>query len=60
MTRLHTPPDTGLYRQTGADVTVLRQIEVAITSGKTASQACKEAGIHTLGDSLLSDTMGSM
>jgi len=28
-------------------VTVLRQIEVAMANGKTASQACKEAGIHT-------------
>ena len=28
-------------------VTVLRQIEVQIASGKTAPQACKEAGIHT-------------
>ena len=28
-------------------VTVLRQIEVQIANGKTAPQACKEAGIHT-------------
>ena len=28
-------------------VTVLRQIEVQISNGKTAPQACKEAGIHT-------------
>ena len=28
-------------------VTVLRQIEVQIANGKTAQQACKEAGIHT-------------
>ena len=28
-------------------VTVLRQIEVQIGSGKTAPQACKEAGIQT-------------
>lgn len=28
-------------------VMVLRQIEVQIASGKTAPQACKEAGIHT-------------
>jgi putative transposase len=28
-------------------VTVLRQIEVQMASGKTAAQACKEAGIHT-------------
>ena len=28
-------------------VTVLRQIEVQIASGKTTPQACKEAGIHT-------------
>ena len=28
-------------------VTVLRQIEVAMANGKTAPQACKEAGIHT-------------
>lgn len=28
-------------------VTVLRQIEVQMASGKTAPQACKEAGIHT-------------
>ena len=27
--------------------TVLRQIEVPMASGKTAPQACKEAGIHT-------------
>ena len=27
-------------------VTVLRQIEVQIANGKTAPQACKEAGIH--------------
>ena len=27
--------------------TVLRQIEVQIANGKTAPQACKEAGIHT-------------
>ena len=26
---------------------VLRQIEVQIANGKTAPQACKEAGIHT-------------
>ncbi len=28
-------------------VTVLRQNEVQIANGKTAPQACKEAGIHT-------------
>ena len=28
-------------------VTGLRWIEVQMTNGKTASQACKEAGIHT-------------
>ena len=28
-------------------VTVLRQVEVQMASGKTAPQACKEAGIHT-------------
>ena len=28
-------------------VAVLRQIEVQIANGKTAPQACKEAGIHT-------------
>ena len=28
-------------------ITVLRQIEVQIANGKTAPQACKEAGIHT-------------
>ena len=28
-------------------VTVLRQIEVAMANGKSAPQACKEAGIHT-------------
>ena len=28
-------------------VTVLRQIEVQIANGKTAPQACKEAGSHT-------------
>ncbi len=28
-------------------VTVLRQIEVQMANGKTALQACKEAGIHT-------------
>ena len=28
-------------------VTILRQIEVQIANGKTAPQACKEAGIHT-------------
>ncbi|MBI4480854.1 MAG: IS3 family transposase, partial [Acidobacteria bacterium] len=28
-------------------VTVLRQVEVQIANGKTAPQACKEAGIHT-------------
>jgi putative transposase len=28
-------------------VTVLGRIEVQIASGKTAPQACKEAGIHT-------------
>ena len=28
-------------------VTVLRQIELQIASGKTTPQACKEAGIHT-------------
>ncbi len=28
-------------------VTVLRQIEVAMANGKSTSQACKEAGIHT-------------
>ena len=28
-------------------VTVLRQIEVAVTNGKSTPQACKEAGIHT-------------
>ena len=28
-------------------VGVLRQIEVQIAKGKTAPQACKEAGIHT-------------
>ena len=28
-------------------VTLLRQIEVAMANGKTAPQACKEAGIHT-------------
>ena len=28
-------------------VTLLRQIEVQIANGKTAPQACKEAGIHT-------------
>ena len=28
-------------------VTVLRQIEVAVASGKSTPQACKEAGIHT-------------
>ena len=28
-------------------VTVLRQMEVAMANGKTAPQACKEAGIHT-------------
>ena len=28
-------------------VTILRQIEVAMANGKTAPQACKEAGIHT-------------
>ena len=28
-------------------VTVLRQIEVQMANGKTAPQACKEAGIHT-------------
>ncbi len=28
-------------------VTVLRQIEVPMANGKTALQACKEAGIHT-------------
>ena len=27
-------------------VTVLRQVEVQMASGKTASQACQEAGIH--------------
>ena len=27
-------------------VTLLRQIEVAMANGKTAPQACKEAGIH--------------
>ncbi len=30
-------------------VTVLRQIDVQIANGKTAPQACKEAGIHTQG-----------
>lgn len=28
-------------------VTVLRQVEVQMANGKTAPQACKEAGIHT-------------
>ena len=28
-------------------VTVLRQIEVEMANGKTAPQACQEAGIHT-------------
>ncbi|MCZ6490525.1 MAG: hypothetical protein O7A06_08345 [Acidobacteria bacterium] len=28
-------------------VTVLRQIAVQMANGKTAPQACKEAGIHT-------------
>ena len=28
-------------------VMILRQIEVKIANGKTAPQACKEAGIHT-------------
>ncbi len=28
-------------------VTVLRQIEVQMANGKTAPQACQEAGIHT-------------
>ena len=28
-------------------VTILRQIEVQMANGKTAPQACKEAGIHT-------------
>ena len=28
-------------------VMLLRQIEVQIANGKTAPQACKEAGIHT-------------
>jgi len=28
-------------------VTILRQIEVGVASGKTTPQACKEAGIHT-------------
>ena len=28
-------------------VAVLRQVEVQMASGKTAPQACKEAGIHT-------------
>ncbi len=28
-------------------VTLLRQIEVAVASGKAPPQACKEAGIHT-------------
>lgn len=28
-------------------VAVLRQIEVQMANGKTAPQACKEAGIHT-------------
>ncbi len=28
-------------------VVVLRQIEVQMANGKTAPQACKEAGIHT-------------
>ena len=28
-------------------VTVLRQMEVRMSNGKTAPQACKEAGIHT-------------
>ncbi len=31
-------------------VTLLRQIEVQIANGKTAPQACKEAGIHTQTD----------
>ena len=31
-------------------VALLRQIEVQIASGKTAPQACKEAGIHTQTD----------
>ena len=29
------------------NVTVLRQIEVAVANGKSTPQACKEAGIHT-------------
>lgn len=28
-------------------ITVLRQIEVAVANGKSTSQACKEAEIHT-------------
>ena len=28
-------------------VTMLRQIEVTVANGKSAPQACKEAGIHT-------------
>ena len=28
-------------------VTILRQMEVQMANGKTAPQACKEAGIHT-------------
>ncbi len=31
-------------------VTLLRQIEVQMANGKTAPQACKEAGIHTQTD----------
>lgn len=32
-------------------VTVLRQIEAQMAHGKTAPQACREAGIHTQTDS---------
>ena len=28
-------------------IAVLRQMEVQMANGKTAPQACKEAGIHT-------------
>ena len=31
-------------------VTLLRQIEVQMANGKTAPEACKEAGIHTQTD----------
>ena len=29
-------------------VTMLRQVEVQLANGKTAPQACKQAGIHIL------------